>query len=229
MDRLNVFAVLLVLFAAACQPGPEGPRGPAGPTGPQGPVGPAGTTGPQGPAGRLVLDDGGALATDGGLLVLTGPQGPAGTFVLLQAADGGTLLIDGGVAVVAGPPGPQGPQGATGAQGPQGATGAQGAQGAQGPQGPQGGGLYTSKNFVYCQTTNAVVTAGLASPVAACVDSNDLPIGGGCETDDTAARLVVFAPQNWSVPTSDSRWACSWANAVGTNTYTARICCIGVP
>lgn len=105
------------------QPGPQGPPGEPGAAGPQGSAGPAGPQGPLGPQGSAGE---------------AGPTGPAGAVLIVAIADGGTVAFDGGLAIVSGPVGPAGPPGAPGAAGATGLAGPSGPQGAPGDAGPAG-------------------------------------------------------------------------------------------
>src|SRR5690606_29575967 len=126
-----------------------------------------------------------------------------------------------------GPAGPQGPQGPAGPQGPQGEAGAPGMPGAI------GGGLYTSREDLYC------VRATGSSPGGAlevrCEDVADLPVSGRCggSGSSEATVLRVNASENWDVPSGKAGWRCDWAlvstmtaPAGGFPLAQAEICCV---
>ncbi|MCA3011030.1 MAG: hypothetical protein INH41_01380 [Myxococcaceae bacterium] len=97
--------------------------GAVGAMGAPGQPGPAGPPGAPGPLIVIAAADGGALAVDGGLVIVTGPQGSAGPtgpmgapgpLIVIAAADGGAVAVDGGLVIVTGPQGPAGPPGPMG-------------------------------------------------------------------------------------------------------------------
>lgn len=127
-----------------------------------------------------------------------------------------------------GPKGDTGPRGQTGPQGPPG-------MGTQGPVGPKGGGLYTSRQDVYCkQAMGARSDAGYGLRVA-CDDPNDLGLIGSCEGVSTPnSFLVSNAPGGWGDTAGSSfppDWSCRWTFDPGPGPAelplaTANICCI---
>lgn len=138
---------LLVMTALVGCSAKEGQAGASGAQGPAGMVGPTGALGPQGPqgvAGQVLVvltTDGGTVAVDGGVAIVTGPPGASGASVSVLTEAAGSNCVAGGIGVslsgqttyvcngLKGDAGEQGPQGIQGATGPQGIQGIQGAQG----------------------------------------------------------------------------------------------------
>ena len=241
---LSAAAVASLVVASSCSqgsPGPQGERGLTGAVGPAGVAGAAGAAGDAGPKGdpglpgtttfSITVADGGSFVVDAGVIVVVGPvgpQGPAGdpgmaghdgaspaVAIVPQAnfncANGGVSIrpTDGGATLFV-------------------CNGAQGSQGVQGNTGAQGGGLYITKNLTYCNAVNVTSGGGAADASALCNDANDLPLAGGCETTDFAAKLYSSSTENWAVQTSISRWNCSWSGTTAAAIVTARICCLTV-
>lgn len=155
-----------------------------------------------------------------------------------------------------GPAGPEGPAGqkgdtgAPGATGPQGPVGPTGASGAAGATGATGGGLYTSKDSVYCVETPP---AGVASSFATarCDGGSDLLLFGGCLEGGSAVPAVtsstdvyVYSNAPYGVGATPilrrnpySGWECQWQVRPGgtapadwrTSGFRATACCIAVP
>lgn len=131
-----------------------------------------------------------------------------------------------------GPVGPQGPEGSAGPQGPAGPQGVAGLQGPQGVQGPIGGGLYTSRDDIYCNTSPIGTTNGNVS--AACDTPEDLPLTGSCANHETKALNLSTNGfiENWpGRSTAPASWLCSWSGLDGVvvnvvPTAKASICCI---
>lgn len=135
--------------------------------------------------------------------------------------------------------GPQGPQGDPGPAGPAGPMGPAGPQGPTGPQGPQGvpgatgGGLYTSRDAIYCNVVT--MAAGDTSVSASCNTEKDLPVTGSCQTKTTGTySLAVNGPQFWHTQLGfPAEWVCTWAPASGSYVHIdgaqATICCITNP
>lgn len=128
----------------------------------------------------------------------------------------------------------QGPQGERGAEGPRGETGPTGPPGVQGEQGPIGGGLYMSRQDVYCKEKTGTAEEGLYVQVE-CDDERDLPLMGSCDNvRDPNAVLIRNRPSGWGDKTSPfltSGWLCSWEYAEGGHPTslpdaTAHLCCI---
>src|SRR5690606_3698255 len=91
-----------------------------------------------------------------------------------------------------GPKGDKGDRGPAGPVGPQGPTGPQGPQGEAGPPGPQGaigGGLYTSREDLYCVRATGSSAAGDLS--VRCEDVADLPISGRCGGSGSSEAHVL--------------------------------------
>lgn len=130
----------------------------------------------------------------------------------------------------------EGLRGEQGPQGPPGEIGATGPQGPQGSAGATGGGLYTSRQDVYCkQLLGARADAGFVLEVE-CNDPADPPLIGSCDgVTDPNAMLSTNRPGGWGDTTSSlakSTWICTWtfpsqgvtpAELPGA---TANICCI---
>lgn len=135
-----------------------------------------------------------------------------------------------------GPPGAQGPAGQNGAQGIQGSQGAKGDTGLQGIQGPPGGGLYTSRNDVYCNTVMMTANPTAFTVRAACNTDLDLPLAGSCEAPGTIAlNLTTNGPNLWAGQNvgNPAYWECGWTPPGGAATNApgalATICCVKRP
>lgn len=131
-----------------------------------------------------------------------------------------------------------GAPGAQGAPGDPGAPGDKGDKGDPGLQGPPGGGLYTSRNDVYCNTAiPADMPSGASTLVAQCDTPRDLPLSGFCSQIDrdganTRTRAADWGLANSTLPAS---LFCEWSIA---NTgiplsqlprAEAQICCVKNP
>ena len=130
-----------------------------------------------------------------------------------------------------GPGGASGSEGTKGDQGPQGPIGEQGPIGPIGPQGPIGGGIYTSRDNVYCKRVVATVGATALIADARCDSADELPLQGYCDFKyDTEKYLESEGDLNWQGNnTLAAGWSCLWrfhtispvARNIGAN-----ICCI---
>lgn len=125
-----------------------------------------------------------------------------------------------------GPAGPQGPQGPAGPQGPQGEPGPPGAQGAI------GGGLYTSREDLYCVRETGTTSGSLS---VSCEEVWDLPVSGRCggSGSSQATVLRINTSESWDIPTGRAAWSCDWALAEtmtvpsgGFPLAQAEICCV---
>jgi hypothetical protein len=99
---------------------------------------------------------------------------------------------------------------------------------------------YTSNSSIYCNESETPNPS--ATVIASCLDSNDLPISGGCmggASDDVS--LVTSGPYEWDTYGGGARhgWQCRWAangrsgvadgTAVVVEDAAAYICCATVP
>lgn len=126
-------------------------------------------------------------------IACTGPVGPKG-----PQGDQGLQGLQG----------ERGDQGETGATGDPGAAGLQGDQGVRGPIGPAGGGLYATRQDLYCRTTT--ITAANAPPCdydncggcygpcgvpveASCDSADDLAQTGGCKNPSTSTVDLLMS------------------------------------
>lgn len=129
--------------------------------------------------------------------------------------------------------GDRGPAGPAGPQGPVGPPGPQGEAGPPGPRGAIGGGLYTSREDLYCVRATGSSAAG--DLAVQCEDVADLPISGRCGGSgwSQATVLRVNASEYWDDPAGKAGWRCDWA-LVSTMTAPpggfplaqAEICCV---
>jgi len=134
-----------------------------------------------------------------------------------------------------GPRGEPGPEGPPGPQGPQGLPGVQGPVGPQGVVGPQGGGIYTSRDDVYCNT--AVGSDNTGTLTASCSAPADLPLSGSCySAQDNVAVVLTSQPDGWAPAstTISAGWLCVFGkNGIRLNTpfasAAAVICCVRRP
>jgi len=134
----------------------------------------------------------------------------------------------------AGPTGPQGPQGATGGTGATGPAGPVGPTGPQGPPGAANGGLYTSRNNVYCNVVQMANDSSVTSVAASCNSDQDLPLTGSCASIGGTPNLtlIVNGPVFWAGMNvgNPAAWSCGWLNSasqvVNVPGAAATICCI---
>lgn len=126
-------------------------------------------------------------------------------------------------------------RGPEGEQGEPGADGAQGAQGERGLPGPAGGGLYTSRQNVYCKKAMGAQAAAAYRMQLECDSPKDLPLTGSCEgVNEANAHLVGNAPTGWGKDASlqsTAGWQCAWAFNPGPGPAelpqaTVHLCCI---
>jgi hypothetical protein len=115
--------------------------------------------------------------------------------------------------------------------------------GVKGDVGLTGGGIYTSRNDVYCDTVSMPNNPAVYRVTATCRTVSDLPLTGWCDLVSsllpaaTKATLILEGqgPTNWQGAGGADKadWSCSWANA--SNSYvnavgaTASICCVSNP
>lgn len=106
-----------------------------------------------------------------------------------------------------------------------------GAQGVQGLTGPTGGGLYTSRDDVYC--TYSTEHTGMGGAVAvSCKKESDLPLSGGCEPYAAGTLIFRSQPVDWfTSPGYPASWECHFATSGGSvgEPGVARICCVNHP
>ena len=129
--------------------------------------------------------------------------------------------------------GPAGPAGAPGATGVQGLTGPAGPQGPAGPAGAANGGLYTSRDNVYCNPVS-MPNDGSLSVSAPCLSDRDLPLAGSCESVGGTGNLTLGTnrPSGWQGMNvgNPAQWTCGWLNSAGQDVNVpgaqANICCI---
>jgi hypothetical protein len=179
-----------------------------------GQAGPQGAPGPQGPAGPAGKD---AVCASGLGQCPTGVPGPAGADGV-QGADGSSCSVSGSgtSAIVACTNGTvatiTAPTGLKGDAGERGETGAQGVQGFKGDQGPPGtdgsAGLGFSRLSQY--TVMAQNVSGGAGAEAACKDSNDVLVTGGCQvTGGTGYEPIRLSyPVTNAQPNLPAKWVC---------------------
>lgn len=127
--------------------------------------------------------------------------------------------------------------GATGNAGATGLTGAPGPAGAAGPAGPPGpanGGLYVSRDNVYCNAATMQAGPTILTVAAACNNAQDLPLAGSCTAGSAVPNLTTFlnGPGFWegNNAANPANWTCGWLTASSQNVNvpgaTAVICCI---
>jgi len=104
--------------------------------------------------------------------------------------------------------------------------------GAPGAAGTTGGGLYTSRDDVYCNVSG--VNNG-GNVVAACNTELDLPLSGSCEPSSVNAIVTESRPVGWpTFPGLPASWQCQFSapggGVIGTGTPGgAYICCVKHP
>jgi hypothetical protein len=100
-----------------------------------------------------------------------------------------------------------------------------GPRGPEGPEGPKGGGLYASKDDVYCREASF---PGTLIATARCDAPEDLGLTGSCTDGANGAILANSEPVHWSNDGSllSAQWQCEWSGPPGAEGGTARICCI---
>jgi hypothetical protein len=116
-----------------------------------------------------------------------------------------------------------------------GSTGATGSIGPQGPIGPKGGGLYTTRNDVYCN--KALTSDALGVLRVSCSAPADLPLSGGCFSVDDRVAVVLRSEQDgWEGVSSTiaAGWRCEFGkNGILLSTpfagAAATICCVKSP
>jgi hypothetical protein len=119
-----------------------------------------------------------------------------------------------------------------------------GAQGSTGATGPSGGGLYTSRNNVYCRQAVMANDPSVWTLSVSCLSDKDLPLTGSCEgtppynvstSTQTPIYLVLNSPGFWEGENlgHPATWDCAWFNnkqqAVNVPDAHANICCIAHP
>lgn len=179
-------------------------------------------------AGDLNCPNGGvALTVDGSTsYVCNGGTPSTGAVALTQLAPGDSHCANGGTAVSNGT-----------------ITNyvCNGAAGSPGQIGPAGGGLYTSRNNVYCVSEAMPADAGVDTVIAKCRSDRDLPLVGSCDPSPGVSfpispfYLAVNEPGLWEgmSPGRPADWTCVWVNERNTPINMpgsrANICCIAVP
>ena len=147
--------------------------------------------------------------------------------------------------------GEKGPRGEEGDQGPRGEPGLPGEPGRSGPLGRPGGGVYQSRNDLYCRKTVATaycaVGQGCYGPcgepvIASCDDPADLLLTGGCRNSPQsgldALATIEAVPSDGVKPAfqrcafTDAWWCMDSSGDWNGHDYegvSAIACCIKVP
>lgn len=100
---------------------------------------------------------------------------------------------------------------------------------------PQSGGLYMSKDKVYCNEVALFAqTAGgfFLSGTADCKDKNDLLLYGGCWSQGGGTRIYQSYPWFPEDSSKQSGWYCTFQTetplVVGSNAGLVKVCCLRV-
>jgi hypothetical protein len=106
--------------------------------------------------------------------------------------------------------------------------------GAAGAQGAQGGGLYTSRDDVYCDTVSGMDVKPSPGLSAECRQITDLPLSGSCNPGDATVEVFTNKPMAWTTQgQAVASWQCAFAvNGTPVTDHrpvSATICCVHHP
>lgn len=174
------------------------------------------------------------------LLAVVACSSSDGSATVIQLAAGDPNCPAGGAAITSNGSTAYACNGAAGSMGATGLAGAPGPAGAQGPAGPPGaanGGIYVSRDNVYCNIAAMQPGQGILSVTASCSSPRDLPLVGSCTPGNAVPNLITFlnGPNFWDGEnsTNPANWSCGWLTQASQNVNvpgaTAVICCIRRP